>query len=446
MGGISLLQDLLDTIVERGASLAGIRNPSDDKVSVESLKQLADTLLSAKGEASGAALSAQFLSCFTELKEEQLPAFFETLAEFYDPSHQAISKAAADYAAIPSVENIVALEEAVQTPRRKLLRRVNLAPQGTVSLVHMREKLIPLLKQNAGLHRVDHDFLQLFKLWFNRGFLVLKQIDWSTQANILEKIIAYEAVHEIGDWNELRRRILPEDRRCFAFFHPSMPDDPLIFVEIALTAEIPNSIQSLLAEGREPLTAEDASTAVFYSISNCQQGLSGVSFGSFLIKRVAESLSRELPNLKNFVTLSPIPGFSSWLEQKAANSGEGDAATALNLLRQEDWLVSDESQKNVETLLKPLAVEYLVAAKNQFREPADPVARFHLGNGAVLHKIHNLANTTDKGLQYSAGMMVNYLYNLADIESNHEAYADNGVIAVSKEVRNISPSVFSGKK
>ncbi|MCB1754702.1 MAG: malonyl-CoA decarboxylase, partial [Gammaproteobacteria bacterium] len=377
---------------------------------------------------------------------EERAEFFASLAENYDASHEAISAAAENYAAHPSIDNFIALEQATQTPRRKLLRRINLAPGGTAALVAMREHLLPLLRENSELQRVDHDFLHLFKSWFNRGFLVLRQIDWSTPANILEKIIAYEAVHEIQDWDELRRRLLPEDRRCFAFFHPSMPDDPLIFVEVALTGDIPGSIQALLAEDRDPLQADEATTAVFYSISNCQQGLAGVSFGSFLIKRVAEKLSREIPNLKTFVTLSPIPGFGKWLRQKADSETDNEAATALRNLRQADWPNDEASRKETSALLKPLAVEYFVAVKNRQRQPVDPVARFHLGNGAILHKIHSFADISVKGLEQSAGMMVNYLYNLADIEANHEAYADHGAISVSKEVRNIAPGVFVRKK
>lgn len=440
MGGIGLLQDLLDTIVERGSSLAGINQ--NKQASVGTLKSLSDSLLTARGEASGVALSSQFLDDFSSLSEEDIPEFFRLLAENYDPNQKTINEAAASYSIEPSIENFIELEKVTTPPRRQLLRRINLAPSGTQSLVHMRERLIPLLRDNPDLKRVDHDFLQLFKLWFNRGFLVLRQIDWSTSANILEKIIAYEAVHEIGNWAELRRRLLPEDRRCFAFFHPSMPDDPLIFVEVALTTDIPGSIQNLLTEDREPLRPEQAKTAVFYSISNCQKGLAGVSFGSFLIKQVAEHLSKEIPSLQDFVTLSPLLGFRSWMKQQASEQPEGPAAKACSLLNDFDWENPKAHEKDAEKLLKPLAADYLGAAKNKHGQPLDPVAKFHIGNGAVLQKLHCFADISDKGRQQSASVMVNYLYKLTEIERNHEQFAESGEITVSREVKNLSPASF----
>ena len=307
----------------------------------------------------------------------------------------------------------------------------------------MRKQLIPLLKLQPDLRRVDHDFLHLFNSWFNRGFLILRQIDWSTPANILEKIIAYEAVHEIGDWDELRRRLLPEDRRCLAFFHPSMPDDPLIFVEVALTRAVPGSIQALLSSEREPLSSGDADTAVFYSISNCQAGLAGVSFGSFLIKRVAEELSRELPNLTTFVTLSPVPGLVRWIKKAADARPDSLAAQVASDISGNDWLNNEAVRDGLQANFATLACEYFGSAKNSRQQPLDPVARFHLGNGAILHRIHWMADTSAKGLSQSAGIMVNYLYELKDIEEHHEAYADHGEIAISKEVRALAPQYFA---
>ncbi len=440
MGGIGLLQDLLDTIVERGSALAGINQ--NKQASVDTLKVLSDSLLTTRGEASGVALSSQFLDDFAGLASDQVPEFFRLLAENYDPDQRLISEVAASYSNDPSIENFIALENATSPPRRQLLRRINLAPCGTESLVHMREKLIPLLSDNPDLKRVDHDFLQLFKLWFNRGFLVLRQIDWSTSADILEKIIAYEAVHEIGDWDELRRRLLPEDRRCFAFFHPSMPDDPLIFVEVALTIDIPGSIQQLLAEDREPLKSDHAKTAVFYSISNCQKGLTGVSFGSFLIKRVAEHLSKEIPSLQNFVTLSPIPGFTRWMNHQASKHPNSHAAKACTFLKKFNWENREKTEKEAEKLLKPLAADYLGAAKDKSGQPLDPVEKFHISNGAILYKLHCHADISEKGKNESASLMVNYLYNLTEIERNHERFAETGDITVSREVKSLSPSSF----
>ncbi|MDO6459477.1 malonyl-CoA decarboxylase family protein [Granulosicoccaceae sp. 1_MG-2023] len=446
MNGISLLQDLLETIVDRGASLARLRNSGRETApGIDGLAELGDTLLSARGEASGAALSAQFLAGFAALDASQHDAFFSMLADRFDPSFDDIQRAAGAFAATPDTDHWLALEAATESPRRRLLRRLNMAPGATAELVTMRKRLMPLLKTQPELRRVDHDFLHLFRSWFNRGFLILRQIDWSTPANILEKIIAYEAVHAIDSWDELRRRLLPEDRRCFAFFHPSMPDDPLIFVEVALTGSVPDSIQSLLAGDRDPLLARDADTAVFYSISNCQPGLARVSFGSFLIKRVAQELSRELPSLNTFVTLSPVPGLMQWLQRKAENDNEGPAAQVLSQLGKEGWHNDEDTAAALREPLLALACEYFGAAKNKNKQPLDPVARFHLGNGAVLHRIHWLADTSAKGLAQSAGIMVNYLYELNDIEEHHEAYADHAEIAVSKEVRTMAPQVF-GKR
>ena len=444
MNGISLLQDLLETIVDRGASLAGLRDSNRAPESgVEGLAELGTTLLSARGEASGVALSARFLHEFAVLDSEQQRGFFDMLSARFDPAFEEIRVAATAFIDAPDTDNWLALEAATEAPRRRLLRRLNLAPGATAALVRMREKLLPMLKSQPDLRRVDHDFLHLFNSWFNRGFLILRQIDWSTPANILEKIIAYEAVHEIGDWDELRRRLLPEDRRCFAFFHPSMPDDPLIFVEVALTRAVPGSIQALLSSEREPLSSGDADTAVFYSISNCQAGLAGVSFGSFLIKRVAEELSRELPNLNTFVTLSPVPGLVRWINKAADARPDSLAAQVASDITGDDWLNNEAVRDGLQANLATLACEYFGSAKNSRHQPLDPVARFHLGNGAILHRIHRMADTSAKGLSQSAGIMVNYLYELKNIEEHHEAYADHGEIAISKEVRALAPQYFA---
>ena len=292
---------------------------------------------------------------------------------------------------------------------------------------------------------MDDDFAHLLGSWFNRGFLVLRRIDWSTPADILERIIRYEAVHAISDWGELRRRVQPADRRCFAFFHPSLVDEPLIFVEVALTREIPASIQDLLADGREVLAPEQATTAVFYSISNCQPGLKGVSFGSFLIKQVVEELSRDLPGLETFVTLSPAPGFGAWLDRALDDPSVGVDPAPLRVLRQGGEPPPPAAVEGLRPALLSLGAAYFLNAKTASGRPLDPVARFHLGNGARLERLNWPGDTSPKGLREAAGLMVNYLYDLRHIEANHEAYANDGVVVAADAVRRHLPPAAAAK-
>jgi malonyl-CoA decarboxylase len=273
--------------------------------------------------------------------------------------------------------------------------------------------------------------------WFNRGFLVLRRIDWSTPANILEKIIRYEAVHEISDWDDLRRRIDPVDRRCYAFFHPAMVDEPLIFVEVALTETIPGAIAPLLAVDRQHLPIERARTAVFYSISNTQRGLGGISFGSFLIKQVVEELRRELPKLDTFVTLSPVPGFMQWVKQDKDLPLSDDDRELLRHLDAPQWFENAELTTQLRGVIEPLAAYYFLRARTPKGRLIDTVARFHLGNGARLERINWLGDLSPKGLRESASVMVNYLYRLDDIEKNHEAYANEGEVVASSAVKKL---------
>jgi malonyl-CoA decarboxylase len=279
--------------------------------------------------------------------------------------------------------------------------------------------------------------VHLLSSWFNRGFLVLRRIDWSTPANILEQIIRYEAVHEIRDWDDLRRRIDPVDRRCYAFFHPAMPDAPLIFVEVALTEQIPGAIAPLLAVDRQPAAIERARTAVFYSISNTQRGLGGISFGNFLIKQVVEELRRELPKLDTFVTLSPVPGFMPWLKQATDVPVSDEDRALLAHLDEPKWFENAELAAQLRGLLEPLAAYYFLKARTSKGRLIDSVARFHLGNGARLERINWLGDLSQKGLRESAGIMVNYLYRLEDIEKNHEAYANDGEVVASSAVKKL---------
>jgi malonyl-CoA decarboxylase len=333
---------------------------------------------------------------------------------------------------------------AAEPRRQELFRRLNLAPGGTRRLVAMRRDLLGLLRAEPEFARIDADFRHLLASWFNRGFLVMQRIDWNTPAAILEKIIAYEAVHEIDSWDELRRRVEPEDRRCFAFFHPSMPDEPLVFVEVALTRETPGSIQSVLDPQRQMVVPAEARTAVFYSISNCQDGLRGVSFGAFLIKQVASDLARELPKLDTFVTLSPVPGFAAWLEAEAQPDPDLPAARALAGTQSADWANDPKKAEALKAMLLPLAARYFLDARRKDGQPPDPVARFHLGNGAQLLDIHWLGDRSAKGLTQSFGIMVNYLYDLDAIEENHEAYAAEGRVIASRKLRNLAATARKG--
>ena len=435
MSRVSLLSDLLSSI---GAKSWFIAEDAEKVVRPADLKALCRKLVSSKGEATGVRLAAQILQAIRALDDDGIRAFFSMLAAEFSPDHEQLSKAAETYVAEPDLENLGRLQTIAEPPRQELFRRLNLAPRGTEDLVKLRERLLPLLKADPDTFiLIDRDLRHLFGSWFNRGFLVLRPIDWNTPALILEKIIAYEAVHEIGTWDELRKRLAPPDRRCFAFFHPSIPDDPLIFVEVALTQDIPASIGSILDSERESLTPSLAQTAVFYSISNCHKGLAGVSFGSFLIKQVAEDLKETIPNLKTFVTLSPVPNFARWLANAPANTvkaWEPAEKKALAIVSNAGWASEPAQVSAAKPGLLSLAARYFLHAKRPDGQPLDPVARFHLGNGALLNRIMHGADFSDSGLQQAHGIMVNYLYDLAKVEQRHEAYAATAGVAASRAV------------
>ena len=445
----SFLQDLLGSIADRGRALidrSAARSGSKNAPKLpESLESLGHALLSGRGEASGVALARQLLDLYDHSPMPTRVEFFHLLARNFDPDLAGIRVAWEAYQQEAAPAHLQALLEAVEPPRQELFRRLNLAPGGTAALVAMREDLIKHGGKEVQLRKVDDDFAHLFGSWFNRGFLVLRHIDWSSPADILERIIRYEAVHEIQGWAELRRRVQPTDRRCFGFFHPSLIDEPLIFVEVALTREIPDSIQSLLAEEREVLPAGEATTAVFYSISNCQLGLRGVSFGNFLIKQVVEELSRELPGLRTFVTLSPAPGFGAWLSKTLANpdqAGLGAIDLApLQALRTPNWHDDPVVADRVRPSLLNLAAAYYHGAKGAGGKPLDPVARFHLGNGARLERLNWLGDTSPKGLREACGLMVNYLYDLRYIEANHEAFANESTVVAADAVLRHLPAI-----
>jgi malonyl-CoA decarboxylase len=430
--------DLLASISERGRTLLRLGPASvDPKQNASDLIELCGELLSGRGEASGTVIARGVLDRYRSLDEAGRLRFFEALAQNYGPDAAKVEKAIAAWRAAPSGDGAGELHFASEPQRQELFRRLNRAPNATSELVKMRADLLDLMSSNKDLAAVDRDVVHLLASWFNRGFLVLRRIDWSTPAIILEKVIKYEAVHEIHDWDDLRRRIDPVDRRCYAFFHPALVDEPLIFVEVALTETIPGAIAPLLAEDRAPVAIDRARTAVFYSISNCQRGLGGISFGNFLIKQVVEELRRELPKLDTFVTLSPVPGFMKWLKRTPDLAVTEEDRALLELMESPDWINDAPLAAQLRAVIEPLAAHYFLKAKTPRGGPVDSVARFHLGNGARLERIDWLGDVSPKGLRESAGLMVNYLYRLDDIEKNHEAYADHYEIAASSAVKKL---------
>ena len=446
---MAFLSGLLSSIADRGRAM--LRRRGETTVGslllpapgARSLVDLCNVLLEGHGEASRVALAGEILARYRGLKDTARRDFLVALAEGFGPDPVRLSKAIDGYLANPDAKTCAELHDATEPKRLELLRRLNLAPLGTITLVRMREELFKHTAQYPVLSALDQDFVHLFLSWFNRGFLVLRQIDWTTPANILEKIIRYEAVHQIRDWNDLRGRLEPADRRCFAFFHPQLVDEPLIFVEVALVPAIADNIANLLVEEREIVAPEDATAAVFYSISNCQKGLRGISFGDFLIKQVVQELSHDLPNLKAFVTLSPAPGFSNWMKKERAKT-EGSALSpaqleVLTALDQPDWVDNAKARKALKPVVMSAAALFLLTGKSAKGKPLDPVARFHLGNGARLERVNWLANVSPRGIEESYGVMVNYLYDLPSIEANHEAFEREGLVIHSAEVEALLP-------
>jgi malonyl-CoA decarboxylase len=435
----SFFGEMLQTISERGRALIDRTRERriDGAARSHNLIELCEELLSGRGEASGVALAREIFAGYDELTTGPRIAFFETLATRFGVDRERIDAAVDAWAREGTDEAAAELHLAAEPRRQELFRRLNLAPGGTAALVSMREDLMDAMAHRDDLSPVDQDFVHLFSSWFNRGFLVLRRIDWSTPAIILEKIIRYEAVHQIQDWNDLRRRIDPPDRRCYAFFHPALVDEPLIFVEVAFTNGIPRAIAPILDHNGNALRPDSANTAVFYSISNCQRGLTGVSFGSFLIKQVVEEISREFPRLARFVTLSPAPGFAAWLARERASNNPillPEDLAELSELDKPDWWKDGAAERLQEPLLHAAAT-YFLSARSKTGGALDPVARFHLGNGARLEQLNPFGDLSEKGIAQSHGLMVNYLYDLDDIEKNHEAYAQNRTIVTVNGIR-----------
>lgn len=393
-------------------------------------------LLSNRGEVSGAAVAREALHAYGELPLPARPAFFTLLASSFGPDPKTLKSACEAWLTDASPAHLARLQTAAEPPLQKLCQRLNQTPGGTAALIDVRKHVIAGLAEHPEWQVIDSVLGRLFNSWFNRGFLTLQRIDWHTPAFVLEKLIEYEAVHEISGWRDLRRR-LQNDRRCFAFFHPALPDEPLIFIEVALVKGISSAIQPLLALDAPVSAPEKADTAVFYSITNCQPGLRGVSFGNLLIKQVAQKLGEEFPRIKTFTTLSPIPGFTAWLAGIASDITTPAALSAIHALNTPNWHQQPALAEPMKAVLLPLCAHYLITAMRG-GEPADPVARFHLGNGARAERLNWLADTSARGLKNCAGMMVNYVYHLDQIEDNHEVYVREHRVAATHELRRLA--------
>ena len=414
---MSFFQNIITSVMKGTRRLNRFRSKGFGKLH-NNINKAVDSVMSTSGEVSSLVYAEHLLNLIEDLDDNGLKKFLKDLLKNYDIDTKVLLKDVKNYSSNKNTENFEKIRISSEPGWIELFRRLNSSSNGTYRLVKLRERIRSL--NDEELKTFDLRLLKLFKYWFNPSFLVLEKIDWETPANILEKIIEYEAVHEINSWDDLRARLAPIDRQCFAFFHPLIPNDPLIFVEVALTTGIPKSIQKIINLDRQEIEIEDANTAIFYSISNCHNGLLGISFGNFLIKQVASNLKRELPDLNQFMTLSPLPGFMKWMEEYSPISFE--RCTDKNCSE-------DELTKN--------AIKYLTHSERDDGMPNDPVSRFHIGNGASLERINLNADTSEKGMTQSYGVMANYLYDLDVVEENHEIFFKNKVVPVSSEIESL---------
>jgi len=404
--------------MKNGLSLTGFRSHNFGELHKD-INKAADSVMSSSGEVSSIVFAEHLLHLINDQTDEELLVFLNYLLTEYDIDTESLLENVKAYQSEKNQDNLNLISSSSEPKWIELFRRLNAAPAGTHKLIKLREKIKYLLTMgNLELESLDKGLLRLFKYWFNQSFLVLEKIDWSTPANVLEKIIEYEAVHEINSWDDLRARLAPSDRQCFAFFHPLIPEDPLIFVEVALTNKIPETIAEVIRIERDEIENDQINTAVFYSISNCQNGLSGISFGNFLIKKVAHKLRQEIDGLDNFLTLSPLPGLMRWLENNAPLAYE----------RCKNKTIEDND-------LIQKTIKYLTESNRNDGLPNDPVARFHLGNGAILKQININGDLSNKGLDQSNGIMVNYLYDLDTVERNHELFVQTKEVLLSNELK-----------
>ena len=424
---------LFSSIADAGQNLIGKKTVKKD---LPTALQLCDDLISFKGIASGIAIAREITEIYSVFNTDQKLNFFKELNKKFSPNKEKVEIKIAEYLKEKNEKSLNELGTAVEGNRQELIRRLNMAPNGTPFLVSMREDLIKFLSINPELKTLDEDIRHLFKSWFNPGFLRLEKITWESKAAILEKIIKYEKVHQIKDMNDLKRRLQQEDRRFFAYFHPVLKDEPLIFVEVAFTKGIGNSIQEIV----KPKTDNNSNydTATFYSISNCQEGLMRVTLGNFLIKRVVFEIQEENPKIKNFGTLSPLPGFSDWFlslnDEKLKDILKDYDITKLNFLRSSDLKIGEPKIIEEKTAIKKLVAHYLINEKIN-NKPLNPVSRFHLGNGASIYNIIINGNISDYGYKESFGIMVNYGYQLEKLEKIHEDFITKGIISYSDKIK-----------
>ena len=409
---MNFFQNLISSIRSRSLKANYFRSSSYGTLHKDINKAL-ESVMSKSGEVSSLVFAEHLSNLIEELDDEGFTDFFDTVLKKYDIDSNSLLKASNEYSKNKTQHNLEIISSSSEPQWIELFRRLNTISEGTLRLVRLRERIRSLKKDNPNLEFFDRSLLKLFKYWFNPSFLVLENIDWTTPANILEKIIAYEAVHEINSWEDLRARLAPMDRRCFAFFHPLIPNEPLIFVEVALNKNMPESINEIIKIDRSVTLDQDINTAIFYSISNCQEGLSGISFGNFLIQKVAHKLRQENDSLDTFATLSPVPGFANWLDKKPIDEYQDEDA----LLKQ--------------------ALIYLLKSDREDGLPNDPVARFHLGNGAILERINLKADLSSKGINQSKGIMINYLYDLEVLEENHELFFKTKEVKQSDEINTL---------
>ena len=410
---MNFFQNLLSSITKRSLLKSSYFRSKDFGILHQDINKALESVMSKSGEISSLVFAEHLSSLIEGLDDQGFVEFFGTILLKYDIDSNALLKASNEYSKNKTQINLEHISRLSEPQWVELFKRLNTVSEGTIRLVRLRERLRSLKQENPELEFFDRSLLKLFKHWFNPSFLVLESIDWTTPANILEKIIAYEAVHEINSWDDLRARLAPEDRRCFAFFHPLMPNEPLIFVEVALNNNMPKTIDEIIKIDRNITHDQDINTAVFYSISNCQEGLSGISFGNFLIKNVAHKLKQENEGLEKFVTLSPAPSFTRWLKKKSID-------------------------KNMdEDILLKQALIYLTDSDRDDELPNDPVAKFHLGNGAILERINLDADLSEKGINQSKGVMVNYLYNLDALEENHELFFKTKKVQQSDAIKSL---------
>ena len=430
------LKEIISSIADVGQKL--FKKTELKKDDLETIISLCDDLISNKGAAFGITVARDITDLYQTLSPENKILFFKKINEKYKPSHTKVTEAIENYQKTQNDKNLYKLFVTSEGKRRELFKRMNMAPNGISTIVSLREDLLKILDENKDLVPLDDDLRELFKSWFNPGFLKLAKITWETKAAVLEKIMKYERVHEIKDMDELKRR-LGEDRRFFSYFHPALEDEPIIFVQVALTNGLGKSIQEITKPRSDGDQKYD--TATFYSISNCQEGLSRVTLGNFLIKRVVFEIQEELPNIEHFGTLSPIPGFRDWfsyLEDVKIKNILGDVPIeSISFLKSSDLKVGDPRIVANKVAITKLVAHYLMNEKNHKQLPINDVCRFHLGNGAIIDDIIINANVSEVGLNRSFGVMVNYLYELKNIEKNHEDYINNKKIIVSDKVRKL---------